>query len=171
MRWQAGLVDDIYGWSYGSNTNDVRDSDGHGTHVAGIIAAEATFDPEFSGVAPNVFILPCRFTDGEDSGSVSAAIQCIEYALEMGVDMISNSWGGAGANSLALEAAMIRASQNGKLQINAAGNDAANNDGSSADATFPASYDTDIIISVAAVDNEGRSDALFSSRDRSTVLA
>lgn len=148
-------MDDVWGWNFASDTNDVMDQDGHGTHVAGIIAAEASADPSFTGVAPNVMILPCRFTDAADSGSVSAAIQCIEYAFNSGVDIISNSWGGAGAYSLALEQAMVRASQRGTLQINAAGNAAVDNDGPPENATFPASFDTDIIISVAAIDGDG----------------
>lgn len=150
-----GFVDDVYGWNFASNTNDVMDHDGHGTHVAGIIAAEASANQDFTGAAPNVLILPCRFTDTPDSGSVSAAIQCIEYAFEMGVDIMSNSWGGAGAYSLALRRAMERASANGNLQITAAGNAGVDNDGSIETATYPASFDTDIIISVAAIDGDG----------------
>lgn len=150
-----GFVDDIYGWNFASDTNHVMDENGHGTHVAGIIAAEASASQDFIGAAPNVVILPCRFTDTPESGTVSAAIQCIEYAFEMGVDIMSNSWGGSGTYSLALESAMERASANGNLQITAAGNSGVDNDASIETATFPASFDTDIIISVAAIDGEG----------------
>jgi len=151
-----GYVDDTWGWNFAHNTNNVLDFDGHGTHVAGIIAGTETTDPDrFSGVAPNVAILPCRFTESSDTGTVSAAIQCMEYAFEMEADIISNSWGGVGAYSFALEEAMNRASRLGRLQINAAGNSAMDNDGSREQATYPAAYDTDIIISVAAIDNEG----------------
>eukprot|EP00210_Caulerpa_lentillifera_P003832 g3660.t1 len=152
-----GYIDDIWGWNFGGDNNDVKDFDGHGTHVAGIIAGAETNDPDtFAGVAPNVMILPCRFTDSSDSGTVSSAIQCIEYGFEMNVDIFSNSWGGVGAYSFALEQAMNRANHLGRLQINAAGNSAADNDGSREEATFPAAYDTDIIISVAAIDNNGQ---------------
>ena len=151
-----GYVDDIWGWNFAADTNDVLDHDGHGTHVAGIIASNPIRKPSVRGVAPNAVIMPCRFTESPTSGYISAAIQCMEYAFDMGADIVSNSWGGAGAYSLALEEAMIRASRNGMLQINAAGNSGVNNDVSPENATYPAAFDTDIIISVAAIDRDGK---------------
>jgi len=155
----VGFVDDIFGWNMARNNNEVMDEDGHGTHISGIIVAGTELEVNFTGAAPNVMILPCRFTELTGFGSVSAAIQCLEYSLMMGVDIISNSWGGSGVFSIALERAMDAANSAGVLQINAAGNDATNNDGSAETATYPASFNHDIIISVAAIDNSGRSKA------------
>lgn len=151
-----GFVDDIYGWNFADDNADVTDSNGHGTHVAGIIAASRTEEPRFQGLSLNTKILPCKFTSSVSQGSISDAIRCLDYAAMMGADITSNSWGGAGAYSLALKAVIDHAERMGILVVAAAGNSAVNNDPSIADATFPASYDNENIISVAAVDDQGR---------------
>ncbi|GMH36646.1 hypothetical protein BSKO_04519 [Bryopsis sp. KO-2023] len=151
-----GFVDDINGWNFAENNNDVMDTNGHGTHVAGIIAASPSEEPRFQGISPNAKILPCKFTSSVSMGAISDAVRCLDYAAMMGADITSNSWGGAGAYSLALKSVLDHAERMGILVVAAAGNSAVNNDPSVADATYPASYDNANIISVAAVDDEGR---------------
>lgn len=149
-------MDDISGWNFAENNNDVMDFNAHGTHVAGVIAAAPSTSPRIQGLAPNAKILPCKFTSAATGGTISSAIQCLEYAWMMGADITSNSWGGAGAFSLSLSSAIDRAERSGVMVVAAAGNDGVDNDPSVVQATFPASFDHDIILSVAAVDADGR---------------
>lgn len=57
---------------------------------------------------------------------------------------------------MALEEAMQRANQRGTLQVIAAGNTGSDNDGPAEMATYPAAFDTEIILSVAAIGSDGR---------------
>ena len=65
MLRAAGYVDDIMGWNFGCNNNDPNEDPdpnygGHGTNVAGLIAAAANNGVGGSGVAPSVLIMPIR---------------------------------------------------------------------------------------------------------------
>lgn len=156
MLFFLGFVDDIRGWNFHDNNNDTMDRNGHGSHVSGIIAAAPSTDPQFQGIAPNVKILPCRFTGDDRTGSVSDAVRCFEYAWLMGAEMTSNSWGAPMAISRSLSVALDNAQAAGVLAVFAAGNDGADNDGTVLRRTFPASLEHEIIISVAAINEEGR---------------
>jgi len=145
-----GYVDDVNGWDFGNDDNSVFDDpnvDEHGTHVAGIIAAESSNGVGISGVAPNVKILPLKFINF-DGGYVSDAIEGIEYAKKMGVTIINCSWGLYEDNE-ALKDAMKTANI---LFVCSAGNDMSD---VSELPNYPACYDLPNIISVAAVNNQG----------------
>lgn len=150
-----GHVDDVNGWDFANGDASVYDGlqDDHGTHVAGTIAAEPDNGLGIVGVARNTKVMPLKFIEG-DGGSVSDAIAAIDYAVRMGVPVSNNSWGGAG-NSLSLRLAIERAGEQDHLFVAAAGNSGANND-SPAEASYPASYDSENIISVAATDRRDR---------------
>jgi subtilisin family serine protease len=146
-----GYIDDVYGWDFYNNDNTVYDSpsvDEHGTHVAGTIAGHSNNDIGVAGVAPFVKILPIKFL-GADGGTVSDAVKAIEYADSMGAKISNNSWGGGNYSYAIYEA--IRNSDS--LFVAAAGNDGYNNDYYP---TYPASFDLDNILSVAAIDNKGQ---------------
>src|SRR5881397_708645 len=85
---------------------------------------------------------------------ISDAIECIEYAQNKSAKIINASWGGYNFNSTALYDAIARARVAGIIFVAAAGNSADNND---THPLYPASYNLDNIISVAATT---RSDAL-----------
>ena len=53
-----GLVDDVHGWNFAANSADLKDTDGHGTHVAGLIGAVKNNGISVAGVASGVTILP-----------------------------------------------------------------------------------------------------------------
>lgn len=74
-------------------TNDVMDYNGHGTHVAGTIAAEANNQIGISGVAPLAEIMPVKGLCHDGSGTISSLMKAIIYAVNNGADIISNSWG------------------------------------------------------------------------------
>ncbi len=149
-----GLVDDVMGWDFANNDNTpMADDTGsfHGTHVSGLIAAAGGNGIGGSGVAPNVKIMPLKFLKSNGSGDISVAIQCISYAINHGVKIISNSWGGPQASDQ-LYYAIDRARQAGVLFIAAAGNGGDDHVGDNNDQmpTYPASYQLDNIVAVAA---------------------
>lgn len=161
-----GYIDDIRGWDFWNGDNSVYDdSDGdyHGTHVAGTIAAVGNNSTGVVGVCWTAKIMPLKFI-GPFFGFTSDAILAIEYAIDKGANIMSNSWGG-GAFSQALKDAIDAAGTAGILFVAAAGNDGSDND---ADPAYPASYTSDNIIAVAATDNDDRL-ASFSNYGETSV--
>jgi len=85
-----GFIDDVHGWSPLANSNQVEDSVGHGTHVAGTIAAQDNNGIGVAGVAPDAKIMPVQvFSFSSDSFTLS---QGLLYAANNGADVINNSW-------------------------------------------------------------------------------
>ena len=141
-----GLVDDVHGYDFYNFDADPMDDNGHGTHVAGIVAAEGQNGVGIAGVAWHVKLLPLKFLGPGGTGPVSAAIDCVEYAVANGAQILNNSWGGF-EFSTALELAIQHADSAGVLFVAAAGNEASSLD--EAD-HFPASYHEANVIPVAA---------------------
>jgi thermitase len=142
-----GYVDDVHGYNFSATVphGNPMDGNGHGTHCSGTIGAKHN-NIGVAGVMDNVQIMGVKFLSDQGSGSTAAAIQAINYATVMNVDIMSNSWGGGGF-SQALQDAITAAKNQGILFVAAAGNSASNND---TRATYPANYPVDNIISVAS---------------------
>jgi subtilisin family serine protease len=157
-----GYVDDIHGINAISGSGDPFDDAGHGTHVAGTIAAVADNGIGIAGVAPNVRIMALKFITPENEGFVSDAIECIEYASVMktvygvNVRLSSNSWRWTWFNggSEALYDAIVHSEQAGILFVAAAGNERHSNDFGWI--AYPASYDLDSIVGVACSEESDR---------------
>jgi type VII secretion-associated serine protease mycosin len=138
------------GKSYvGGSTDGTQDLEGHGTRVAGIIAARPIKGTGFVGIAPDAKILSFQYTGGEEkqgnSGTMSAAIRA---AVAAGAKIINISSDTANKkDDPTLRTAVEDAVGQGALIVAAAGNDGA--DGKSAD-TYPASYPG--VLAVAASD-------------------
>ena len=141
-----GRIDDVNGWDFFNNDKTIYDGgsgDTHGTHVAGTIGAVGGNGIGVAGVAWNVKMISAKFL-GPTGGSITAAIQAIDYLTDLkvnrGVNIVAtnNSWGGGGYSS-ALHAAIIRAANAGILFVAAAGNAGANNDTT---ANYPSNYST-----------------------------
>ncbi|MGF1538075.1 MAG: S8 family peptidase, partial [Elainellaceae cyanobacterium] len=143
-----GYVDDYYGYDFANNDSDPWDDNGHGTHVAGTIAASGSNQLGSVGVAPNAQVMALKFLDENSSGSTFNAIRAIEYAMVMGADLTNNSWGGSGY-SQALQDAIAATAYVGQVFVAAAGNAGIDID---SEPEYPASYDLDNIISVGASD-------------------
>lgn len=159
-----GFVDDVAGADWIDRDGDPTDRAGHGTHVAGTIAATADNGIGSAGVAPGAKVMPLRFLDSRGAGNVGDAIAAIEYAVAAGADVINASWGGPDY-SPPLQAAIQRAGQAGVVVVAAAGNDGENNDGTP---VYPASFDLPNLISVAATDQADRL-ANFSNYGKNNV--
>ena len=146
-----GFIDDVHGWDFRDNDNDPTDTSrlcsGHGTHTAGTIGAVGDNGIGVAGVSWTVKIMPLRVFGGFlCSGRDSDTIAAIEYYTSFGVRISNNSYGG-GAFSQAVSDA-IRTSNS--LFVAAAGNSGTDND---AAPQYPASYELDNIVSVAATDH------------------
>ncbi|MFC1783910.1 S8 family peptidase, partial [Planctomycetota bacterium] len=153
---ENGYEDDFLGYDFCKYDDNQWDSDplddhGHGTHCAGIIAAEGNNGLDIAGINWNAKIMAVKFLSYNGSGSSSDAIKAIEYAVDNGAQVLSNSWGRRGDDvgaDPAMQDAIAYAASLGVTVVAAAGND--NNDNSSIP-YFPANYEQ--VISVAATDS------------------
>lgn len=159
-----GYIDDVYGINAITGSGDPMDDNDHGTHCAGTIAATANDAGRIVGVAYGVRLMGLKFLGASGSGSTSDAIECINYSVSAGVDVLSNSWGGGGFSN-SLLTAIEAANDAGILFIAAAGNSASDNDQTP---QYPANYEVENVISVAAIDRNGNL-ANFSCFGASTV--
>ncbi|AUN98965.1 subtilase [Bacteriovorax stolpii] len=159
-----GFIDDVYGYDFANNDSNPMDGNGHGTHCSGTIGAVHDNKIGVSGVMSDVQIMAVKFLGDDGSGSLEGAIKAIDYATMMNVDLMSNSWGGGGRSEALLEA-IKRASDKGIIFTAAAGNSSSNNDSSP---SYPASYDTPNMVSVAATTAQNGL-ASFSSFGRNSV--
>jgi hypothetical protein len=117
-----GYVDDIHGWDFAANDNNPSDQNGHGTHVAGTIAADKNGIGS-TGVAPDALVMPVRVLGSDGSGTDVAVAAGIRYAAQNGADIINLSLGGS--FSSAIYAAIQFAQSLDVLVVAAAGNESA----------------------------------------------
>ena len=132
-----------------------EDVNGHGTHVAGIIAASKD-DQGVTGVAPDARIMPVKVLFDNGFGFMSSVISGIRYAAKKGADIINLSLGGR-SGSPALRDALEFATKKGSLVVMASGNS------SGKSPIYPAAYASEFGVAVGAVD-ESRQMTWFSNR-------
>ena len=159
-----GYIDDVYGWDFVNNDKDPMDGHGHGTHVAGTIAAATNNGKKIAGVAWNAKMAGLKFLSDNGSGSTSGAIEAIAYSTAMGFKVSNNSWGGGGY-SRSLKEVIEKAGDIGQIFCAAAGNSRSNND---RNPHYPSNYDCENIISVAASDSADKL-ASFSCYGKNSV--
>jgi subtilisin family serine protease len=106
-----GHVDDLIGWNFVDGTNNPWDSMGHGTHIAGIVAA----------IDPRVEIMPLKILDATGRGRTIGLAEAIFYAVRHGARVINLSLGGQGVSKTE-RLAVDYAHQKGVLVVTAAGN-------------------------------------------------
>jgi subtilisin family serine protease len=116
-----GFVDDVRGWDFVANRNDPRDRNGHGTHVAGTIAAVGNNGKGVVGMAWQARIMPVRAIGANGIGYDSDLAKAIVYAAQNGADVLNNSWGGSMASQTISDAVSTAASL-GAVIVFAAGN-------------------------------------------------
>ncbi|GAA2340210.1 type VII secretion-associated serine protease [Streptomyces caniferus] len=134
------------------NGKPTDDKVGHGTKVAGIIAARAKPGSGFVGIAPDAKVIPLQQTSDEKAGDSVSLAAAINYAVRLKVDVINISQGtDAGPEKLGpLQAAIRNAAANNVLIVASAGNDGASGKEKN---MYPASFQQyDNVLSVAASD-------------------
>lgn len=126
-----GYQDDIFGIDVTSDVaakrGDPMDDQGHGTHVAGIIAAQAQNGVGGVGVAYNVRVMAIKAAQYSGVLASSQVAQALYYAVENGADVINMSFGGYGYSSLMDDALAVAFNQ--AVLVAAAGNDSRPNSG------------------------------------------
>ncbi|GIU98043.1 MAG: hypothetical protein KatS3mg013_1846 [Actinomycetota bacterium] len=157
-----GFVDDVHGWDFIGDDPVPNDALGHGTHVAGIAAAERDNATGIAGVCPGCTIMALRVADARGALSTSAALRAIRYAADEGAAVINLSYGGP-QWSRAERRAIAYAGRRGALVVVSAGNEHRDNDTLGFDAplgftgpSYPASYDLPAILSVGASTHDDR---------------
>lgn len=128
-RTTGDNVDDITDKVYGNgNVKPVKSSEDHGTHVAGIIAAERNNGKGANGVANNVRIMSLRAVPNGDEYDKDIAL-AIRYAVDNGASIINASFGKSySTHSDWVHEALKYAERKDVLFVHAAGNDGQNND-------------------------------------------
>ena len=131
----------------------LTDRSGHGTHVAGIIAATAGNGVGVAGVA-NARLLIVKIADAQGRATTSTLVRGIRYAVARGARIINLSFGGSGYSKLEQDA-ISDALRSGVLVVAAAGNSG----GSGSPREYPGAYRH--VLTVAATRADG--DAIIDS--------
>ena len=165
-----GYVDDVRGWDFSdtpdlsakgdflTRDNDPSDESGHGTRVAGIVAARVDNAVGIVGVAPDTKLMALRSGIRLQSGGgffeeddLAAAIL---YAVENGADVINMSWGSV-ERAFLIQDAIRYAAARGCVLVAAAGNEGGRG------LFYPAALDETIAV---AATNQNDTATIFSSR-------
>lgn len=132
---------------YVNNDDDAMDDAGHGTHVAGTIAAASNNGIGVSGVLWQAQLLPLKVCNATGACSMDAIVSALQYAADQGARIINMSLSGSGCSST-LEAAIDYAYfEQGAVIVAAAGNE-------NALVGYPAAYEP--VIAVGALDRHGQ---------------
>jgi subtilisin family serine protease len=140
-----GYIDDVNGYDFYDDTGVLTDGAGHGTHVAGIVAAEHGVGSA-KGLAPMAKILPLDFMDDRGGGVISLALEAIDYAVKRNARVINASWGGASC-SVSLRNRLSALEALGVVVVTASGNEGANLD---QDPSYPSAFGLPAQLNVGA---------------------
>lgn len=118
-----GYVDDVFGWNFADGNANTLDTNGHGTHVSGTIAA-ARNGVGATGIAYQADVMPVKVLGSDGSGSDYGVAQGIRYAVDNGADIINLSLGSSAYSSV-LVSAFDYAAKHDVLIVAASGNEGA----------------------------------------------
>jgi thermitase len=157
---QNGYIDDIYGINTlnrdrsGNATSDNKDTEGHGTHVAGIIGAVQNNNFGIAGIAQKVKLMGIRTVPNDGDEKDADVVEAFVYAAKNGAKLINCSFGKSvneGGMAVA-DAINYIGKEFGTLVVAAAGNDSVDIDKKP---TYPASFGTDYLMVVASTEKTG----------------
>src|SRR4051812_13474773 len=143
-----GIADDVHGADFVNGDGAPADDNGHGTHVAGIVAAHGLI----RGLAPDATILPVKVLGADKSGNAHLLAEGIRYAVAHGARILNVSVNGDGP-STELESVVRDAQDAGAVIVASAGNDGRD---LGAHPSYPVSYPEPAVIGVGATDSAGR---------------
>lgn len=157
------LIDQIAAQKdFSNSTSGPYDTNGHGTHCAGVIAANKN-DSGVIGIAPSAKLLIGKVLSDSGTGSSSSIAKGIRWAVEEGADIISMSLGAPFSNSL-IENAVKFAYSKGCFIVAAAGNEGPKQGTTG----FPANMEQCISVAAVGLSNTA---APFSSRGKVNIAA
>ena len=176
-----GFRDDMFGWNFEDNVANRLpvDDNGHGTHVTGILAAVGNNGIGISGATQQASVMTLRFLDENNAGLVSNAIRAINYATMMrrdhdvNVRIVNNSWISQEGFNQALADAVQAGAAEDILYVSGAGNGNVLRRPNDNDfvPVYPASLDSDHVISVTATDEQDRLVPFYNFGAQSVDLA
>jgi subtilisin len=154
------------GFDFVNNDSDPIDDEGHGTHVAGTVAALDN-GVGVVGVAPEAKLYGLKVLNSSGSGSFSDVIEALQWVVDNGIKITNNSYGSSGDPGTLVRAAFDNSYAAGVLHIASAGNSgscAGKNDS----VGYPAKYAS--VVAVAAT-NQSDARACFSSTGSAVELS
>ena len=159
----AHFVGSNRGYDFVNGDNDPMDDHGHGTHCAGILAAEDD-GSGVVGVAPEADIYALKVLGANGSGSYSNVIAALQWAVDHGIQVTSNSYGSSGYPGDSVRDAFNNAAAEGVINVCAAGNSGAGED----TVIYPAKFASCIAVA-ATTSSDAR--ASFSSTGPDVEIA
>jgi hypothetical protein len=157
-----GYVDDVHGWNFVAHTAMPIDDNGHGTHVAGVIASATDNALATAGIASQVTIMPLKVLNSGGLGTTESLTAAVRYAIQHGANIINLSLGGDEDDPIFHQALQDAAAQ-GIILISAAGNSGA------ATVTYPSQYSE--VIGVGATNTDGSRAAYSNYGAQLTLMA
>lgn len=154
------------GYDFVNNDSDPMDDNGHGTHVAGTVAAVADAAGVI-GVAPGAALYAVKVLSADGSGAWSGVIAGLDWCVQNGIQISNNSYGSGSDPGSLVQAAFDNAAAAGLLNVAAAGN-SGTPPGKGNNVGYPARYDS--VVAVAATDQNDKR-ASFSSTGDTVELA
>ena len=146
-----GFVDDVHGANIITPGASATDDEGHGTHVAGILAARSGNGEGGSGIAPAARIMSVKVLDANRAGNSTLLARGIRYAVDEGASILNVSLNGDGT-SPDLDDALRYASDKGATIVTSAGNNSRDID---VRPSYPASSTVPAVLTVTATERDG----------------
>lgn len=141
-----GLANDLHGWDFVNQTAHPIDDNGHGTHVASIVAASTNNAIATAGMAFNVTIMPLKVLDSNGDGTTATITAALQYAIAHGANVINLSLGGTSDDPI-MHQAVQDAAAKGIVIVAASGNEGVRG------INYPAQYSEVISVGATQLDN------------------